>query len=124
MIVGISDHDPGIRDHDAPEPAITLDRNQRSRWAGIRTHGAADLEGAIAEALEHGSPHLAAVRQILDQRRHQRGQPPPIPVRLPDDPRLSRLAVRPHALTDYEQLQQEGCDDDHDDDSGIGDFAE
>ena len=36
-----------------------------------------------------------------------------------DDPRLRRLAVRPHALTDYERLQQEVSDDD-DDDSGTG----
>ena len=91
----------------------------------LDTHGAADLEHAIAEALEHGSPHLAAVRQILDQRRHKRGQPPPIAVRLPDDPRLSRLAVRPHALADYERLQQEVSDDDDNNrDSRTGDSEE
>jgi len=83
----------------------------------LDTHGAADLEQAIAGALKHGSPHLAAVRQILDQQRHERGQPPPLAVRLPDDPRLRGLAVRPHALTDYEQLQQEVSDDDDDNDS-------
>jgi hypothetical protein len=87
----------------------------------LDSHGAADLEQAIAEALEHGSPHLAAVRQILDQRCHERGQPPPIAVRLPDDPRLRGLAVRAHPLTDYEQLQQEvSDDDDSDDDSRTG----
>ena len=78
----------------------------------LDTYGAAELERAIGEALEHDSPHLPAVRQILDRRRHERGQPPPIPVRLPDDPRLNHLAVRTHALTDYEQLQQEVRDDD------------
>jgi hypothetical protein len=86
-------------------------------------YGASDLEQAIVEALESDSPHLAAVRQILDQRRHERGQPPPIAVRLPDDPRLRRLAVRPHALSDYEQLQQEIFDDD-DSDSGTGNSQE
>ena len=91
----------------------------------LDTHGTAGLEQAIAEALERNSPHLAAVRQILDHRRHEQGQPPPIPVRLPDDPRLRGLAVRPHALTDYEQLQQElSHDDDTDDDSGTGNAAE
>jgi hypothetical protein len=88
----------------------------------LDAHGATGLERAIAEALEHGSPHLAAVRQVLDQRRHQRGQPPPIAIRLPDDPRLRRLVVRPHALSDYEQLQQEVSDDD--DDSGTGNSEE
>ena len=76
-----------------------------------------------AEALERDSPHLAAVRQILDHRRHEQGQPPPIAVRLPDDPRLRGLAVRPHALTDYEQLQQEVSDDD-DNDSRTGNSTE
>lgn len=83
----------------------------------LDTYSATELERAIVEALEHGSPHLAAVRQVLDQKRHERGQPPPIAVRLPDDPRLRELAVRPHALSDYEQLQQEVADDDGNDDS-------
>jgi len=28
MIAGMADHDPGIRDHDASESVITMDRNQ------------------------------------------------------------------------------------------------
>jgi transposase len=78
----------------------------------LDTHGPSNLEQAIAEAVERDAPHLAAVRQILDRMRHERGQPPAIAVRLPDDPRLRQLSVRPHALTDYEQLQTETSDDD------------
>ena len=70
-------------------------------------HGAAALEEAIAEAIQLRVPHLAAVRQILDRKRHERGAPPPIPVPLPDDARLRDLVVKPHNLADYEQLHSE-----------------
>ena len=73
----------------------------------LDTHGAAALQEAIAEALRQGVPHLAAVRQILDRKRHERGQPPAIPVTLPDDPRLRDLVVRTHPLSDYESLHPE-----------------
>lgn len=77
----------------------------------LDAHGPEALERAIREALEHGTPHLAAVRQVLDRQRHERGMPPPVPVRLPDDPRVRDLAVRPHALGTYDQLQKEDADD-------------
>ncbi len=67
-------------------------------------HGGAALEEAIAEAVRSESPHLAGVKQILDRKRHERGAPPPIPVALPDDARLRNLFVKPHDLSDYEQL--------------------
>jgi hypothetical protein len=70
-------------------------------------HGAGQLEGAIAEALAHGAPHLAGVRQVLDRQRHERGLRPAVAVRLPDDPRLRDVVVRPHALHDYETLQED-----------------
>ena len=80
----------------------------------LDAHGAAALEVAIAEALGRGVPHLAAVRQILDKKRHDRGQPPPIAVALPDDPRLRNLVVRPHTLVDYERLEKDPHDHDPD----------
>jgi transposase len=67
-------------------------------------HGAAELEAAIGEALAHETPHLAAVHQVLDRRRFERGQPPPVPVALPDDPRIKNLVVKPHALGTYDAL--------------------
>jgi transposase len=73
----------------------------------LETHGAEALEAAITEALAQGVPHLAAVRHILDRKRHERGQPPPIAVALPDDPRLRQLVVRPHSLKQYERLQED-----------------
>lgn len=65
-------------------------------------HGPRELDAAIAESLEAGSPHPATVRLILDRRRLARGAPPPLALRLPDDPRVRDLIVTPHPLTDYD----------------------
>ena len=70
----------------------------------LDTHGAAALEGALIAALAEDSAHLAAVRHFIDQHRARRGARPPLPVHLPDDPRVRDLTVRPHDLADYEQL--------------------
>jgi transposase len=65
-------------------------------------HGRDELTVAITEALVAGSPHPDTVRLVLDRRRAQRGQPPPLPVALPDDPRVRDLVVNPHPLADYD----------------------
>jgi hypothetical protein len=76
-------------------------------------YGASAVEAALAGALSAAAPHLAAVRQLLEQRRHAHRQPPPIAVALPDDSRVRDIVVEPHALTTYDQLQRgEGTDDD------------
>jgi transposase len=74
-------------------------------------HGGEELDAAIAEALAAGSPHPDAVRLVLDRRRHARGQPPPVPVALPDDPRLRELVVTPHRLADYDHQTDEPNED-------------
>lgn len=81
-------------------------------------YGAAELETAIAEALERGVPHPNAVRLSLERRREQRHQPPPLAVALPEDNRVRDLVVRPHNLDNYDQLQSrtENTDDDHNND--------
>jgi len=75
----------------------------------LNAHGAQALEEAVREALAHDTPHLAAVHQVLDRRRRERGQGPAIPVQLPDNPRVRNVVVRPHDLADYDALgrQQE-----------------
>lgn len=75
-------------------------------------HGAAAVEAAITEALDRGAVSAASVAHLLDQRTRARKLPPPIPVVLPDDPRVRDLRVTPHALTDYDALSQENHDDD------------
>ncbi len=77
----------------------------------LDTHGAAALEAALTAALAEDSVHLPAVRHFVDQHRARRGARPPIPVHLPDDPRVRELNVRPHNLTDYEQLTRKDSDE-------------
>jgi len=82
----------------------------------MQAHGAGALENALAAALREDTAHLGAVRHFIDLHRARRGQPPPIPVALPDDPRVRALTVRSHPLTDYEQLTREQPDEHSDDD--------
>ncbi|MDY6892041.1 MAG: IS21 family transposase [Pseudomonadota bacterium] len=81
----------------------------------LESHGASELELAIDEALQRGVPHPNAVRLALERRREQRHQPPILPVALPANQRVRELAVRPHALDTYDQLQQEQAHDDSQD---------
>lgn len=69
--------------------------------------GPAELRAAVAEALERGSPHPETVRLILDRTRRSRGQPPALPVKLPDDPKIRGLVVTPHRLADYDPQADE-----------------
>lgn len=78
----------------------------------LDTHGAGAVEAALAEALTRGAVSAASVAHLLDQRGRARNAPPPIPVVLPDDPRVRDLRVMPHALTQYDDLSKEPDDDD------------
>ena len=69
-----------------------------------------DLELALAEALARDALHVGAVRQLLDKARSERGQPPPVSLSLPSDPRLERLVVRPHSLASYDDLRKDDDD--------------
>jgi hypothetical protein len=70
----------------------------------LERHGAAELEAALAEAVKNGVGHLGGVRHVLDRRREERGMLPPVPVPLPDDPRLRDIVVTPHALARYDAI--------------------
>lgn len=70
----------------------------------LEANGADALERAVQEAVASDAPHLAAVHQILERHRHERGQAPPIAVQLPDNPRVRNLVVKPHPLEDYDAL--------------------
>lgn len=74
-------------------------------------YGAAALDQALAEALERDVIHVPSVRQLLEQRRHADGRPAPLAVTI-TDPRLRDLAVRPHDLSTYDQLNTDDDDDD------------
>ncbi len=68
---------------------------------------AAELEAAVAEAVAHQTPHAGAVRQILDRRRSERGQPPAVFERLTNDLRANQVVVQPHNLATYDALKLE-----------------
>jgi transposase len=78
----------------------------------LERFSATELDDAIAAALARNTPHLGAVRQLLDQARADRNQPPPVRIQLPSNPRLDRLVVRPHSLASYDSLRKDKSDDD------------
>ena len=75
-------------------------------------YGADELDLALADALERGALSSAAVRYVLDQRARLRGQPPSVPVVLPDHAHIRDLRVIPHRLDAYDQLGGDQEDDD------------
>ena len=68
-------------------------------------YGAAELEAALATAIENGTCHIHGVRHILEHRARERGDAPVIPVPLPDDPRVRNASVTPHRLDTYDNLR-------------------
>ncbi len=68
----------------------------------LEDHRVAEVEAAVAEALERGSPRLETVRLLL-RRRHESDAPQlaPAPVARPD---LATLTVEPPTLSAYDTL--------------------
>ncbi|MNY59436.1 hypothetical protein D3C86_1958890 [compost metagenome] len=94
-------------------PALFLKMAERGHNLGAATNsllrmldrfGGAALETALQEALSRDVPHLAAIHQILDRHQHAKGLKPPIPIPLPDDPKLRKIVVTPHRLDPYGEL--------------------
>ncbi len=77
----------------------------------LDAYGAEELQAAVIEALAKDAPNLHAIRQILDRRRHAHGRPPPLPMALPDDPRVRDLVVKPHRLDAYDRVGDEDDDE-------------
>jgi hypothetical protein len=77
----------------------------------LEAYGAAELEQAIAEALEHEVPHPNGVRQVLERRREQRHRPPPLALPLPDNEKVRHIVVRAPSLACYDQLDTDPADD-------------
>lgn len=75
-------------------------------------YGAAELQAAIEIALAQDVPHPNAVRLALERRRHERREPPPVPVVLPAHLAARDVAVTPHRLDPYDQLTEAHHDDD------------
>lgn len=71
-------------------------------------YGAGEVEEALVEAIDRGTPHVGAVRFLLERRRRAANRPVPIGIELPDDPRVRNLTVRPHPLASYDVLKEVG----------------
>jgi hypothetical protein len=65
-------------------------------------YGPSETELALAESVRRSAFAAQSVAHILDQRRRAQNAPVPIPVVLPDDPRVRdlRVAARPMAVYD------------------------
>lgn len=72
----------------------------------VDNYGAKAVEDAITETLGNDAPHPNSVRRILERNRKTQGMAPPVPVPLPDDPRIRNLTVRPHDLKTYDSLKE------------------
>ncbi len=70
----------------------------------LDTWGSEAVESAVQEAMQADCFHVAAVRQLLEVAAQRAGTPPPIPIALPDDPKVRNVQVRPHALSEYDAL--------------------
>ena len=81
----------------------TLKQACRGLMELMFTYGAEALESALCETLTQNTAHLAAVRQVLERSRHD--APKPLPIQLPDDPRVRNMALAPRSLAVYDQLQ-------------------
>jgi transposase len=73
----------------------------------LARYGAAELEAAISEALERNVPHPNAVRLVLERRREERQQLPPVAVNLPEHVQARDAPVRPHELNAYDQMKEQ-----------------
>lgn len=93
------------------ERGLTLKRASAEVLELLRSYGAAALETALRETLAQGTPHLPALRQVLERERHDATKPPALPLQLPDDPRLKNMALAPRSLAVYDRLQEKKKND-------------
>ncbi len=104
-----------------PAMATLLDR-LAARGESLRVHtarllgllddyGSHELGVAVARALERDALGAGAIAHILETRRRQRGQKPPIPLVLPDRPGVRDLDITPHPLESYDDLTRSDPDD-------------
>lgn len=69
-------------------------------------YGPAALQSALVEAHRRGAFTAHSVAHVLERQRRDRGNPIPLSVTLPNDPRVQDLVVTPHSLERYDRLAQ------------------
>ena len=77
----------------------------------LDAYGASALNTALAEALERGAVSADSVAHILDQKRREQNQPPPLVPAVLDDPRIRAIHIVPHSLAPYDDLAAPDRDD-------------
>lgn len=88
----------------ANERGEPLGRVVRALTELLEQYGTSELAAAIDDALARGVAHPNALRGVLEKRRQARAEPPPVAVALPAQVRSRDVAVRSHALGDYDGL--------------------
>ena len=81
-----------------------LSPNTRRLVQLLDRYGAETLQRAIGEALERETPRATSVAHIIDQWQRASGQPPELPLRLPDRADVRDLRTINHNLEDYDAL--------------------
>jgi len=72
----------------------------------LSLYGPEALRAAVSEALARGTPTVASVEYLLEKHRRETQRRPPLPVDLTNRPELAAFHVRPHSLSDYDQLAE------------------
>jgi transposase len=104
-----------------PVSAALLER-LAARGESVRAHtarllallddyGPQELAAAVGDALARDALSASAITHILETRRRQRRQKPPIPLALPDRPGVRDLTITPHPLDTYDDLARRDPDD-------------
>ena len=65
-------------------------------------YGQSEVQASVLAALAAGASHPGAVRQVLESRRNQRGLPQPVAITVPE--KVRNITVKPHALSNYDNL--------------------
>jgi len=72
----------------------------------IDRYGIIACQAAVQEALQRGVPHPNAVRLILERRREERNEPPPVERVLPCHLQQRDTVILPHDLDTYDQITE------------------
>ena len=80
---------------------------------------ATELEAALIEVLQRDAAHPQSVRQVLEQRRDARNEPPPLALPLKHHQQLQELSIRPASLAGYAHFTDRNTDnlEEHNDDT-------
>lgn len=70
---------------------------------------ASEVSAAITEVIARDTPHLSAIRQVLDRRLHEKESYPMVPIPLPE--KVKNLTIRPQQLDLYDDIHREKSND-------------